>query len=374
MTDLPNILEDKKIAVCHENVKTRGGATRVAEELARTFDADLFIGFWDKNKVNVADDVKAHKLFNSWLDRRLENNDMYRDIASPWKWEKVPELQDYDIIIQSKNNTMWYVPRDTQLLVTYCHTPPRNPYDRFQDKSGSIFRRLFTKVVRHSFHPLMDFPDLFFANSELIQRRLDLYFSKESTVLYPPVNVKSYYTSKYTEDYYLTFSRLAPNKRMDEIVEAFNNLSHKLVIGGEGPQREKLEKKAEDNIEFVGYMDEAEKRTRLSECRGLIFNAVHEDFGLVPVESLSSGTPVLGVNEGFTKYQIKDGCNGVLYERGELEDAVNRYENMDDLWPTQKIAEHAERNYGINRFQENAKKALADLVEEKSIDPKIDFS
>jgi len=172
------------------------------------------------------------------------------------------------------------------------------------------------------------------------------------TVVYPPVDVDQY-SQRERADYYLAYSRLIPEKRMGRIVRAFDGLDERLVVGGAGEERDRLERIAPDNVEFVGYMPEDEKLRRLGEAEALLFNAENEDFGLIPVEAFASGTPVLGVDEGYTKFQIEEGDNGYTHapDPTSIRESVERFEADGVAWSRDRIETYAQR-YSLDRFRE----------------------
>ncbi len=264
-------------------------------------------------------------------------------------------MRTFDVVLLSKNELAWYVPEDEQTVVHYVHSTPRTPYDLFQSRADSPVARLYSWVARSLYLPNTKFPDLFVANSELVARRIERYWrvpEERITVVYPPVEVDSY-SQRERADYYLTYSRLIPEKRIDRLVRAFDGLDERLVVGGAGEERDRLERLAPPNVEFVGYMSEDEKLRRLGEAKALLFNAENEDFGLIPVEAFASGTPVLGVEEGYTKFQIHDGENGYTHapDARSVRESVERFEAEGVAWSRDRIERDAER-YSLDRFRE----------------------
>lgn len=362
-------LSDRSIAVAHGNYLERGGAELVSNELARTFDAPMYYGFGDPEL--LPDDVRSIRLFDGPVSEVLQRSVFLRDLYYAWGAQRLPELAPYDVLVLSKNELSWYVPEDEQVVVHYIHSTPRVPYDLFQQRADSLTTRLYAFAARTLFLQNTNYPDRFVANSELVARRVRRYWGvpeEKVAVVYPPVDV-SQYEPRETADYYLTYSRLIPEKRIDTIVKAFRGLDERLVVGGSGPERERLERLAPPNVEFVGYMSESEKVRRLGEAKALVYNAMNEDFGLVPVEAFASGTPVVGVREGYTKYQIRDGENGVLMDSDPLSirDAIQRFEGDGVAWDADELTAYAER-YGLERFQEE----MRDIVEETARDARIE--
>jgi glycosyltransferase involved in cell wall biosynthesis len=339
------------IRVAHSESLDRGGALFVAEELARTFDSRLYVGF--NTSGVVAEDVDAIEIFDNKIIKKLSQKSSFvRDAYFSLAWQHVPELHEADMVIESGNNPGWYVPHDTQTVVRYVHSTPYAAYNRFHDTGQSLAGKLYGTFLRTLYLQTIPFPDVWVANSELVACRMEQYWGiSDVEVVYPPVDVKSY-TSRKRSNYFFTFSHLRSEKRIGEIIKAFDGLEEQLVIGGDGPERNRLEVMAPENVEFVGYLTEQEKRRRLGEARALVFNARSEDFGMVPVEALASGTPVIGVNEGYTTSQIKDRKNGILYKRGveHLQAAIRDFEEDHLAWTKERIIEDAEK-YDIQNFK-----------------------
>lgn len=361
---------DLDVAVVHGNYFAHGGGEVVAEHLARTFDAPLYYGFGDTDV--IPDNELEHiGLFDDKVWNWFKDSIYFRDLYYMWSWQHVPELYDYDVIIQSGNEMGWYVPPDDQVIVKYVHSTPRTPYDRFPDVGGATFSRLYAFVARLLYMPNVPYPDKYVANSELVARRVKRYWGVDDVgVAYPPVEVDTYQSGD-SEEFYFTFSRLFEPKRIDEIVRAFNvHTDKRLVVGGTGPQEAELKRIAGENVEFRGYLTEEEKRDLLSRAKAFVFAARNEDFGIVPIEAFASGTPVIGIRDGFTQYQIHDGENGILYDRGvsPLVDAIDRFESEGVTMDGSAIASEAEL-YSLEQFRNRMTSFVEEAVEQASITP-----
>ncbi|GAA0728385.1 glycosyltransferase involved in cell wall biosynthesis [Halorubrum trapanicum] len=369
-TDLKSVDAETfgSVAVAHGNYLERGGAERVSDELARLFDAPLYYGFGDPDYLPT--DVETTSLFNDSPVSFLKRNILTRDLYYAWAAQRLPELTEYDTLVLSKNELSWYVPEDEQTLVHYIHSTPRTPYDLFQQRAGSPITRLYAFLARTLFLPNTNYPDRFVANSELVARRVQRYWgvpSEKVSVVYPPVPVGEY-EPRERADYYLTYSRLIPEKRIGAIVDAFDELDTELVVGGAGRERGALESRAPENVTFVGYMDETEKKRRLGEAKALLFNAMNEDFGMIPVEAFASGTPVLGVAEGYTKYQVRDGENGYTHgpNPASIRESIARFEQEGVAWSSAQIQTFAER-YSTAAFREGMREAVARAQSESCV-------
>lgn len=375
--------EEYEVVIAHDHFPQRGGAERVAEELARTFDAPIYTSFVGEGV--RSEDVEVHDLFGSGLSGRLLSGDstftmLFRDLYYMTHWDNIPELRDYDVIIQSGNAPTWYVPSEEQTIVRYVHTPPRELYDMHSTYADSLKHTLYAHVMRTLYTQTHSYPDIYVANSELVARRCEQYYGiprDEIEVVYPPIDVESYgpehadsETDVEWDDFYFTFSRLYPGKNVDMVIKAFNELGddYHLVVGGDGPEREKLESLGGQNIQFVGYVSEAEKRTLCARAKAGIFAATNEDFGMVPIEFFASGTPVLGVDGGYTKYQIMNGKNGYMFGQDleEIMKAVKCINCHGVEWTPEKIREFSHK-YGVYEFRKKMKQVVRKAQEQAQI-------
>jgi glycosyltransferase involved in cell wall biosynthesis len=360
---------DQDVAVVHGNYLAHGGGEVVAEHLARTFDAPLYYGFGDPDAV-PDNDVDHVGLFTDSPWNRLRESVPVRDAYYTWAFQHVPELHEYDVLVQSGNEMGWYVPPDDQVVVKYVHSTPRSAYDRFPDVGDDPAARLQAFLTRLLYLPNVPYPDRYVANSELVARRVRRYWGVDDVgVAYPPVDVDSYHRAEH-EEFYLTFSRLTASKCVDEIVEGFAGRDERLVVGGTGPQEAELRRLAGPNVEFRGFLDESEKRDLLARAKALVFAARNEDFGIVPVEALASGTPVVGVRDGFTQHQVRDGENGLLYDRevDALAAALDRFERDGVAMDGDALVAEAER-YGLDAFETRMREYVEGAVADARIEP-----
>jgi len=362
---------DREVAVVHGNYFTHGGGEVVAEALADCFDAPLYYGFGEADAIPDTD-TEHVGLFDDSLLARFKRSPFVRDLYYMWAFQHVPALHEYDVLVQSGNEMGWYVPPDDQAVVKYVHSTPRAAYDRFPDKGDDPLVRLYGFATRTLYRQTLPYPDVYVANSELIARRIERYWGIDDVrVVYPPVDVDSYDPRPHgeREDFYFTFSRLHPDKKVDEIVAAFDGRDERLIVGGDGEERARLEAMAGDNVEFRGYLSEAEKRDLLGRATAFVFAARNEDFGIVPVEAFASGTPVIGVRDGYTQHQIDDGETGLLYDRGaeNLRAALDRFERDSVPLSADDIAATAER-YGRDTFREGMRTAVEDALDRVRID------
>lgn len=356
------------IAIAHDQITTMGGAERVAVELARTFDAPIYAMAVDGRI--IPDDVEIKNVSSKLGTLAMRSHYLVQDAYQMLAWQHVPGLYEHDIIIQNKTDPMWFVPKDDQTIVRYLHSTPRGLYDQFHRRGDSLLSRVVKMPQRALFNPNVGQCDAWACNSDVVARRADLYWGIENVnVIYPPVSVDEFSRGDApTDDYYVVVSRLHGHKRVADAVEAANAAGLRLKVAGDGPQHDHLESLAGDTVDILGYVDEHEKRQLLSGAKAFLMPAENEDFGMTPIEAMAAGTPVIGVREGFTRHQIQDGQNGLLYDGGArgLETALYRFEETGVTWDGDRIEAFADR-FGKERFREAMQALVADAVESSGI-------
>jgi len=206
------------------------------------------------------------------------------------------------------------------------------------------FGWLKRKYLEHTFHKLRIWdceaahrPDKLLAASKEVQRRIELYWRRDSEVVYPPIddywfdNRQSTIDNRQIQnpDYYLIVSTLVDYKRIDLAIEAFNQSKKYLKIVGEGPARKKLEKLAGPTVEFYGYRERDELKDIITAAKAVIFPG-KEDFGLVPIEAMSCGTPVIAFRAGGALETVTEGVTGEFFDEQtpeSLNRTIEKFEN-----------------------------------------------
>lgn len=372
--------EPSDIALAHWGEHVNGGGDRVAWELARTFeDAPLYVG-WRDASIEPPDIETEQLLTGRLTERALRRGGLARMAAHLLGWQVADPLREYDALLTSGNEPLFYVPPTDQAWVAYIHHTNRRQSDQIDEVGSGPFTPvtlLLYYCIRVAFDHNTHKPDLFVANSEPVKRRMVRYWgvpAEKIEVVYPPVETAAYSpAAAETESYYLTLSRLDWHKDVDGIVSAFDGLDARLVVAGDGPDRDELERQAGDNVEFRGYVSEDEKRELLAGAKAFVFNARDEDFGISPVEALASGTPLLGIREGMTRYQVIDGKNGYTHVRDGTEgrsiaDSVRRFEAAGVEWTDSEIESFAER-FSAEAFREGIHDAVSKAAEAAATTP-----
>lgn len=349
------------LAIAHKDYDCRGGGEVFVRRLAEYLECPVVTG--RRNLENEPDaDLDIREIPLSRIEKWMIDHDgLARTLAYMMRWPAASEeLREFDTVILSGNEPLWWTPHDQQTVIAYTHSTPRFMYDLLDEKTdwNSLSSRvgaLFTHGERAAYESNVRRPDLWVANSELVARRMQLYWNLDESkieVVYPPVDVGNFGPDLVpTAEHYLCLGRLVPAKRTEEVIDVWESVDAELVIAGEGPERERLEAVAPPNVTFTGFVSEQRKRELLSSARALIYPPVNEDFGMAPIEALASGTPVVGVRDGYTRYQLTDGKSGVLWERGDLLSALLRFETQGVDWSAEQLARHARRNFSVERFE-----------------------
>lgn len=377
--DILRAQSDQNLAVAHWGEHANGGGDRLAWELARVFKPAPFFTGWRDPTIEPSD-IDAKQLINGrFLKHALEYGGLARQLAHLLGWQVAEPLRKYDILVTSGNEPLFYVPPDDQTWVAYIHHTNRRQSDQIDEVVSARFaslKLLLYYAIRVAYDHNTHKPDLFVVNSEVVKRRVVRYWGVEEDrirVVYPPVETDAYSPDDAENgDYYLTLSRLDWHKDIDGIIEAFNGLDQRLIVAGDGPEREPLEAMAEENVKFAGFVSEERKRELLAGAKAFVFNGRDEDFGIAPAEALAAGTPLLGIDEGMTRYQVVPRKNGYRHSRESdgrsIAESITRFESEGVEWSAHEIASFADR-FSVAAFHENMKDVVDDAVERSRIVP-----
>jgi len=367
-------LKKLKTAIVHDWFAGYAGSERCVQSFTNLYpDADVFVLFnflKDEEQKIVVKNKKPQTSFIQNLPFARRNHRNYLPLF-PYAIEQF-DLSDYDLIISSSHAVAKGVlTNQNQLHICYCHTPIRYAWDlthQYLKESNltSGIKGIIAKWVLHYIRmwdiSTANRPDFFIANSEYISKRIRKIYNRESIVINPPVDLINFEFSAKKDDFYLTASRFVPYKRIDIIAEAFSKMPDKrLVIVGSGPDEDKIKRKSGSNIEFTGYLDGEKYKDYMKRAKGFVF-AAEEDFGIVVIEALASGTPVIALNKGGTAETIKDGINGIHFSEqsaDQIMEAVQKFEKTISEFDSIKIAKDVNQ-YDRKIFEEKIKKFIAE--------------
>jgi glycosyltransferase involved in cell wall biosynthesis len=342
-----------KVAIVHYwFLELPRGGEKVVEALCELFpDADIFTHVIDR--VVFSDLVTKHKVTTSFI-----NSLPFARTATAYYLPLMPlaseqfDLSGYDLVISSESGPAKgvIVPEDCAHLC-YCHSPMRYIWNKYAEQiRGSPFVLSWPMRLSAHYLRLVDYAsaarvDQFVANSTAVGHRIQKYYRRPSLVIFPPVDISTFAPSAEREDYYLYCGQLTPYKRPDLAVDSFNQLQLPLRIIGDGEMLARLRKRAKSNIEFLGRVTDEVLRHNLARCRALVFPG-EEDFGMVPVEAMASGRPVIAYGRGGALDTVVDGVTGLFFREASaaaLAEVVLRFEGMMDSFDPVTIAKHASK-------------------------------
>lgn len=366
-----------KIALVHDYLREYGGAERVLEALHELFpEAPVYVGFVDQEALG-----KQWQRFAEWDLKTtwLQKIPGIKKLFSPLRF-LAPEafadldLSAFDVVISSSN--AYYAKAVTAphgVHVCYCHTPPRSlyGYSTMSDWKKNPLIKVLGELLNHYLR-MVDFKiaqkvDVFIANSQETQRRIQKFYRRNAEVINPPVQMPEKVSEKVTSaknknnqesGYYLYANRLAFAKHPEIAVEACKKLDVHLKVVGVGPVLEELKKMAGSKTEFLGSVSDEELAQLYQGAAFLLYPVEDEDFGMIPVEAMGHGVPVIAHRSGGPKETIIEEKTGLFFEELSVRGLVEAMHLANSYkWQRSKIHEHAQQ-YSYQAFEKKIMKVV----------------
>ncbi len=370
-----------KVALIHYWFITRRGGEKVVESILKIYpDADIYTLFYDKN--TYGDYLNDYNVYTSILDNSFLRKH-YQKIFPlyPLGIKSLKLQQKYDLIISSESGPAKGIEiNDNTPHICYIHSPMRYCWSHQKEylNAASPFIRplmhFFLKRLKNWDKSTVENVNLYIANSLNVAKRVKLYYDRESTTIYPPIASELFVKPivERTNEIYLSFGAITPYKRIDLLVETFNRNGKKLIIIGEGSEKEKLKKKAKINIEFKGALQWKEIEKTLHQTKALLFPG-EEDFGMIPLEVMAYGIPVIAYKKGgaletvVENVQNRKESSGVFFENQEvlsIQLAIDEFEKNEEKFDSDWIRNHA-KNFSENQFLTNFKHQVEDFLKKR---------
>ncbi len=340
------MVTEAKIALIHDWLTGMRGGERCLEVFCGLFPtADIFTLLHVRGSVSKT--IEERLIRTSTIQALPFAATRYRYYLPlfPWAIGRF-NLDEYDLILSSSHCVAKGIrPPPRALHIAYLFTPMRYIWDMQaaymgagqMDPMSRLMLRAISERLRRWDIAVNTQVDHFVAISHYVADRIRRYYGREATVIYPPVETARFHIAERTDDYYLVAGALAPYKRVDLAIEAFNRLQRHLVIVGEGQEGGRLRRIAGPTIEFLGWRSDREVADLLSRCRALIFPG-EEDFGILPVEAMACGRPVIAYGKGgVTETVMPLNCSMFNTQRSELKNSLNlepRTLNLEPGTPT----------------------------------------
>ena len=347
-----------RIALFQDYLAQFGGAERVTEAIHRSLpEADLCTTLSVPEKMSPY--LRNLETKTTWMQHLPAKSKLYRHyfLLYPFAVGSA-HLKDYDLVVSSCCGYAKGVKRGHNAIhVCYCHNPMRWVW-RFEEYVArekfsaptKLGLQMMVSGLRHWEIKAASRPDYFIANSHIVANRLKSAFGIDATVIEPPIDTSRFWISKNVDDYYLTLARLNSYKRIDLAVEACTRTGRKLVVIGDGPDRERLQAMAGPTVTFLGRQPDREVNRYASRCRALIFPG-EEDFGMAPLEINAAGRPVVAYGAGGATETVTESVNGILFREQTADSLIDALEKCEQrTWDPATMREIAQR-YDIHLFQ-----------------------
>jgi glycosyltransferase involved in cell wall biosynthesis len=360
-----------KKALIHDWIDQYGGAERVLAAISETMDFDYYYVYVNTMSETEVLKVFGHKEVNiveSNIFRRLRSSFRYFMPFFPFvvkRFNVQTKKNEVDLVISSS----WALSKSYRIgqEIHICYLQARN-FKYVWDEADQYFKGPL-KLLSFMKPMLRNFdlnggsnPDYLISNSQFVKNWIKDKYGRDSTVIYPPVDVEDFFVSNEKEDYFITVGRLQPYKRFDIIIDAFAKNGKKLIVAGDGSVMKDLQKRATKNIEFVGFKTKDELKFLLSKAQAFVFAGV-EDFGIAIVEALAAGTPVIAYHGGASKELINE-SNGLVYEEQNahsLNKCVEHFSIIKENFDSNLIRESALK-FSKKRFKKEFKQYVDKVI------------
>lgn len=357
-----------KIALVHDYLNQRGGAERVFEMFCNHFpDADVYTSVYDPESTIEL----RNRLVKTTFLQNVPGAKRYFRLFAPLYFPafRALDLESYDLIISSSSSFAKAVKkRPDARHICFCHNVSRFLWDTetylggYQEfEAFEPFLKLVFSYMKRQDITYAGEPDIYVANSTTVAKRIRSIYRKKVLTINYPINDDCFTFCEQKEDFYLVSSRLLSYKRVDVIVEAFNQLGWPLRIIGTGPERERLEAKSASNVQFLGHVSD-DARTQLFSTAKSVIVAALEDYGLVPVEANFSGTPVIAFGAGGALDTQISGKTGILFQEQTAASLCSALiEAQSVKWDYAAIRRHAQERFTREAFFRKVDQMIANL-------------
>lgn len=366
-----------KVALVHDYLKEYGGAERVLEVLHSLYpEAPVYTAFVDYAGLGT-----ARSRFAGW-DIRTTNAQHIPGIAHrhhtlrfliPYFWESL-DFSEFDLVLSSSSGYLSksVLTRPETRHITYCHTPPRYLWGYTKSQGSHWYKHWYETWVNSSLRQY-DFytsqrVDRFVANSQEVARRIAKFYRRVAEVIPPPVTVRG--KGEAGNEYYLYVGRLTRPKQVELAVQACDRLKRPLWIVGTGSEETRLQAIAGSDIRFLGFVLEDERMSQIyAGAKALIFPCAYEDFGIVPIEAMGHGVPVIALAQGGVKESVLDRKTGVFFKEPTVESLCNAIEEFEGLCFSSRTCIERAQEFSESVFVSKLQQFISQALKEYQLSP-----
>jgi glycosyltransferase involved in cell wall biosynthesis len=357
----------QRVAIIHYWLVGMRGGERVLERLLHLYpNADIFTHVYDPDAVSrTIRSRTVRTTFINGLPGARKHYQKYLPLM-PMALEGL-DLRGYDLVISSESGpAKGVLAMPDARHICYCHSPMRYLWDHYSDyrKSAGVLARSqmpwMFNLLRMWDVSSSSRVDDFIANSHFIGRRIERVWRRPSQVVHPPVQIDAFSPEDEQEARYLWVGQMTAYKRADLVVDAFNELGLPLLMVGTGELARKIQQRAKSNIQIIPRLDFKGLRQAYARCRALVF-AAEEDFGIVPVEAMAAGRPVLAYGRGGVTDSVVDQKTGLFFEEQSKESLIEGVRAMERWLPhfDPNDAVARARDFSPERFDEGIRAVIA---------------
>lgn len=373
MTHNPAWLKDKKVVIVADWLTTYGGAEKVVKAVHEIFpEAPIYASQYSKKQINWFEDCDVR---TGWVNIFPASLRKILSIPRAIYFSRL-NLSDYDIIISivtAESKGVKTVPN--QLHISYLQGPPTQyfwgMYDKYVENPGfgrlnflvRFFFKLLVRPLRKVDYKYAKRPDFMIANSTYSKNDILKYYGRQSTIVFPPVEIDKFKINPNKEDFLISTSRQVNWKRLDLAVEACKITGNKLVLVGSGAEHEKLVKLAGGSslIEFVPLIKNANELASLvGRASGFVFPSL-EPFGIAPIEALSTGTPIIALKAGGALDYVKEGKNGIFFDDQTVDSLAAGIKKFNKTKFDTSIVSDSVKSFS----EKNFKRSFENFIKEK---------
>lgn len=336
-----------RVALVHDYLREYGDAEQVLQALHRIYpEAPLYTAFIDEARLGDAAkrfaDWQIHTTSAQRLPGIARHYQTYR-VVLPYFWEAL-DLSAFDLVISSSSGyfSQAILTRSQTLHMSYCHTPPQDLWEatcHSQNRNG--YQTWLQQHLRQYDFYAAQRVDLFVTNSQRVARRINKFYRRKAEVIPPPVKVRG--RGEAGNDYYLYVGPLTREKQVDLAVAACTQLNCPLWVLGTGSDAARLQSLAGDSVRFLGTLPTAAMVEVYANAKALLFPGTNEDFGVVPVEAMGHGVPVIASQLSGMSEIVLDYRTGLLFDQPTVEGMCQAIAKSEKLrFSSQACIERAE--------------------------------
>ncbi|HUD06080.1 MAG TPA: glycosyltransferase [Candidatus Saccharimonadales bacterium] len=345
-----------------------GGAEQVVLELHKLYpNAPIYTSQYDPKELDWFKDADVRTLWLQHLPKKLKK---ILPVLRYFAFSRL-DLSKYDLVLSSSGAEAKAVKTSLDTMhICYCHAPTHYYWMRYEDYMknpgygrwdwlGRLGLRLLVGPMRRLDHKAAQRPNYLITNSNFTKSEIKKYYGREADTIYPPVNIGRFKSvdSKYHRESFVAVGRQTPYKRIDLAVSACTKLNLPLTVLGKGPDHQKLVDMAGPSVLFITDAIDEDVAQYMETAKAMIFPGV-DDFGIVAVEALAAGTPVIAYKDGGALDYIEDGKNGLFFDEQSVDSLCNVLKTFSNhKFDTDYIAKTASR-FSIDTFVNNSKEFI----------------